>query len=146
MTVDGISLSANGIAIDGQYYTVVNGYQSVKHGQFYIEYKNILSVAYVRRRSKNMFFMFILFASLLVTMLFLPKLVVNVVNLFTNEEIISTVIQGLTALCGIILAILALSKRAYIEFTFIGGVIRVPCLSTSKLDAMNLVSKIQARK
>ncbi|MCL2604127.1 MAG: hypothetical protein FWD90_06580 [Defluviitaleaceae bacterium] len=141
-----ITLDETGINISGKYYTVVGGYQSSKQENFRIEYKNLLLVDHVRRRSKKIYFTFILFASLLVA---LPTVVIRllqIIGLFTDTNVRSTIITLAFILSLIFLVALFFSSRASIEFTFIGGVIRVPCSNMRKNDITQLIYKIRNKK
>jgi len=143
-----ITPAETGIIIDGKYFTVVNGYQSTKYGDFFIEYKNLLSVDRVRRRSKKIFFAFILLGSMLIAA---PPLF-NILRQFayffgeTETEYVVIAIVIAVILCVAFLLSLLFSNRAYIEFIFIGGVIRVPCSFMRKTNELRLVSEIRERK
>jgi hypothetical protein len=147
-----ITPAETGVVIDGKYFTVVGGYQSTKRGNFFIEYKNLLAVDRVRRRSKKIFFGFILLGSMWVAVPPLFNIVRKAMIFFDgiDMEYISVaiaVIVGIVFILSIIFLLsLLFSNRAYIEFTFIGGVIRVPCPFMRKSDTLRLVSEIRKRK
>ena len=160
----GITLTAAGITVDGQYFTLVNGYQSGRQGQLHIEYKDLLAVERVRRRSKKMMFLFVGVGSLIVAAIYGIDALINIIfsdpvsavktgfriaRVFNVTGILNTiaaVFTGVVILAAGCLLAFAFSNRAYIELTFIGGAVRVPCASMSKADAMRLVADIQQQK
>jgi hypothetical protein len=137
-----ITLTATGINIDGRYFTVVNGYQSSKRGQFHIEYKSLLAVNLIRRWSKKLMFLFILVGSGLAFALPLVRSGFRLVGADTVFGAFGIAV-GFVAVC---LLAFFFSCRAYVEFTFIGGVIRVPCKMFGNDDTKQLVEEIRTQK
>jgi hypothetical protein len=141
-----ITHAETGISIDGKYYAVVGGYQSAKRGNFFIEYKDLLAIDFVRRRSKRIFFAFIFIGALWRVAPPVFNTLIRLVGLFGGTEwylAVLTIIVSLTSVC--MLALL-FSRRAYIEFTFIGGIVRIPCSSMRRTDALRLVAEIREKK
>ena len=146
MMMNNITLTADGIIIGAPYYAIVNGYSYAKQEQFYIEYKNILTVDRVRRRSKKIFFSFILLGSLLT--LVIPAIFrwLRAAQQLNIVESAPNIIGGIAVLCAVCLIALLFSNRTYVQFTFIGGTIRVPCGSIKKTETARLISEIYSRK
>ena len=146
MTINNITLTTDGIAINAPYYAIINGYSYTKQEQFYIEYRNLLAVDRVRRRSKKVFFAFILFGSLLIAIVPTISRWLRIANQLNITDSIPNILGSMVALCVVCLIALALSNRPYIQFTFLGGVIRVPCGSINKTEMTRLISEIHNRK
>lgn len=64
-----LTLSSDGVKIQGSYYTVSNGFTSKQDGSISIPYKDLLSVDYVKRRSKRIMYIVLLLGSLLILVL-----------------------------------------------------------------------------
>lgn len=132
-----------GVEIDGRYYIVQNNYQTAKNGQLYISHKDMLAANFVRRRSKKLFFIFILAGSAMVA---LDNFSFGIFSgIFAAEEIIDHITIFLAMLAAAFLIALAFSRRPYIELTFIGGVIRVPLEKINKVQAKQIVQEIRNR-
>jgi len=61
-----LTLTGNGVEIQGRYYTVSNGFTSKKEGPVSIPYGKILAVDYVKRRSKRIMYIILVFGLLLI--------------------------------------------------------------------------------
>lgn len=163
----GIAFTETGITISEPYYICINGYLSAKRGQFHIEYKNLLAVEAICRRSKKAMFIFLsvgmLFAMLVNGVQFLfgtllgsqdmasmAKTSYKILGFFSIDtgglDTIIAVFIGSVIFIIVLMLIFVFSSKAFIELTFIGGTIRVPCKSIRSADTKGLVSEIQRRK
>jgi len=125
----GISLTAAGINIDGVYYALVNGYLSKKQERIYIAYNDLLAAEYVRCRSKKLMVAFALVGSI-------------VGFAFAYIHLLANAFGFIVMLSVACLLAFMISSRAYIEITFAGGAIRVPCGSMRKSAALQFVQEI----
>ena len=159
-----IHLNESGIFIIGKYYIIVGGYLSARQGDINIPYHELLAVEYIRRRSKRILFLFTIVGFLLFTIMsgmnvlfdFLEMDFVTAINRIHHfalssgyEHIVNTVFfvaVAITGLGALLLLTLFFSNRTYIEITFIGGIVRVPCAAIRKAESKHLVSAIQTRK
>jgi hypothetical protein len=141
-----ISLVDAGVTIHGRHYAVQNNYQSIRHRQIYIPYKDLLAVDRIRRRSKKLFFVFILAGSIMTALVNLIMRGFAFTRYIGGEDVLVNIIVVLTIITASFMLAVAFSSRAYIELTFIGGIIRVPCSSMSKAKALRLVAEIRKHK
>lgn len=135
--LEGITLVPDGININGKYFSVVSGYQSTHNGQVYIAYADLLAVDYICSRSKKILLAFVLVGSLVS---------VAVANIGILRLTGSSVFMGIVLLCLACLLAFVFSNQAYIEFTYIGGVVRVPCGGMGKANAMRFIAEVRNRK
>jgi len=139
-----LTITPTGVSINGRYYTLSAGYQTAQEGMQFIPYAELLNVERVRRFSKRALLLFVAIGSVVVA---LTDFLGNSASIFTSmEDIVSVVTHYLLGLAIVFLLALLLTYRAYIEITFAGGVIRVPCTLMGKEISMRLVSEIQGNK
>jgi len=136
------------VEINGIYYTVVNGYTKRTQGKLHIRYGSLLSVCYVKRRLKNVLFVFILVGSVLsiITSYLMSKMkllrFINEIGASNTLQTLLTVIAVFFLFC---MFALFFSKQPYIEISYIGGVVRIPCFRMGKLEAMELIAIIRSK-
>ena len=139
-----LTVTPTGITATGRYYVLSAGYQTAQDGMQFIPYAELLNVERVRRFSKRTLLLFVAAGSIVIA---LTSFLGDTASIFTAMEGIAAVITHfLLGLAIVFLLALLLTYRAYIEITFAGGVIRVPCNSMGKEKSMRLVSEMQDNK
>jgi len=125
-----LSLLENCVVINGEYYTVSNGFISKTHGKIKLRYKDLLSVEFVKQRSKKIMYAMLLPAGLLMLA-------------FNFEGFISVVIFAMLAIITSAIGVVYFfSARHFVEFTSMKGTYRI-AVQTSDIEMEKIVVQIQ---
>ncbi|MFY9174156.1 MAG: hypothetical protein WAO24_02250 [Peptococcia bacterium] len=168
-----LTLSSDGVKIQGSYYTVSNGFTSKQDGSISIPYKDLLSVDYVKRRSKRIMYIVLLLGSLLILVLSGVRTNIgrtiesldfkslqstyitaqkindavqnsNSSDFYKTLKVIVTGIIILTAIVCVFCIIYLFSRRKFIEITSMRGTYRV-AVQGGDMELPHVVSQLQAR-
>lgn len=168
-----LTISSDGVKVQGRYYTVSNGFTSKQDGSVSIAIKDLLSVDYVKRRSKRIMYIVLVLGSLLIFALSgvrtsiertiesldfksiqtTYKTVQNVNDAIQNSnssdfykslKIIVTGIIVLTSVVCIFCVIYLFSRRRFVEITTMQGTYRIIVQHGDK-ELHRVVSQLQAR-
>ena len=125
-------LSDDSVQIQGEYYTVSNGFVIKMQGTIQLRYKDLLEVEFVMHRSKK----------LLYAMLIPAGIVTIVMNL--GYFMLTIAIPLFVILMGVAGALYLFSARRYIEFTTMRGTYRIADWRGDS-DIENTVAQLQRR-
>lgn len=168
-----LTLTSEGVKVQGRYYTVSNGFTSKQDGSVLIPYRDLLSVDYVKRRSKKVMYIVLVLGSLLIlalsgvrssigrkiesldfsSMQSAYKTAQNINDaiksnnngdFYNTLKIIVTVIIVLTSIVCILCIIYLFSGHRFVEITSMRGTYRVAVQRGDK-ELSHAVSQLQAR-
>lgn len=168
-----IVLTAEGVLIQGKYYTVSNGFVRGAKGPRHLRYRDMLSAELVRRRSKRTMYAVLLAACILFAILTAIRSSIGVVDDALKlagsqsiEQAVETakklqegiqsgafrnavrgvllILMVLTAAVGIFGAIYLFSGRWVLELVTMEGTFQVPVRRRDP-EIQSLVSKLQGR-
>mgnify|MGYP000899226806 CR=1 FL=1 len=167
-----LTLSGDSVKIQGRYYTVSNGFTSKQDGSVSIPYRDLLSVDYVKRRSKRVMYIVFVLGSLLILALSgvrtgivrkiesldftsvqsAYKTAQNISDTIRNTggdlyKALKAIVTGiivLTSIVCIFCIIYIFSGRRFVEITSMRGTYRVVVQRGDK-ELLNAVSQLQAR-
>jgi len=168
-----LTLLSDGVKIQGRYYTVSNGFISKEDGSVLIPYKDLLSVDYVKRRSKRIMYIVLVLGFLLMLVLSgvrsrLERTIetLNIEDLQSTYKILDNisnsiqrgdagqfyekakaVVTGIIILASIVCLfclIYLFSARRFVEITSMRGTYRIVVHRGDK-EFANIVSQLQMR-
>jgi|GEM_PF-898586 len=171
MENNSLTLLSEGVKIQGRYYTVSNGFISKADGSVIIPYRDLLSVDYVKRRSKRIMYIVLVLGFLLMLVLSgvrsrlertietldiktvqsTYKTLENIGNTIKKGdagqfyETAKTVVTGIIILTSIVCLfclIYLFSRRRFVEITSMRGTYRVVVQRGDK-EIANIVSQLQ---
>lgn len=165
-------LSGDSVQIQGKYYTVSNGFLSKQDGTVTIPYRDLLSVDYVKRRSKRIMYIVLLLVSLLILVLsgvrsgigrkidsldfsslqsayktaqdVGEKIRDTGSDLYNTLQTVVTAIMILTAAVCVFCIIYLISGRRFIEITSMRGTYHI-VVKHGDRELPRIVSELQAR-
>ena len=125
-------MSSDCIIINGEHYTVSNGFVTKAYGEVQIQYNDLLTVEVVKCRSKK----------LLYAMLIPTGIMILVLNM---EGFLSIAIAAFLAIIICVFGILyAFSMRRFIEITSMRGTYRIS-MKYDDLELENIAVQLQQR-
>jgi len=171
MENDTLTLLSDSVKIQGRYYSVSNGFISKVDGSVLIPYKDLLSVEYVKRRSKRVMYIVLILGFLLMLVLSgvrtrlertietldikniqsTYKTLENIGNTIKNDDTgefyktAKAVVTGIIILTSIVCLfglIYLFSMRKFIEITSMRGTYRVVVERGNK-ELAHVVSQLQ---
>jgi len=127
-----LMLLDNCVNINGEYYTVSNGFVTKAYGEIQLRYKDLLAVEFVKHRSKKMMYAMLLPAGVLMFA-------------WNLDGIVSIAIIAILAVIICFMAILYLSSvRQFVEFTSMKGTYRI-AVQRDDTGMVTLVAQLQGR-
>ena len=167
-----LSLNADGVTIQGEHYTVSNGFLSKANGRVHILFKDLLSAEIVKRRSKKAMYVTLIIGCILIFALnyarnnFVPSApeirldtVESVLDtyeaisgfiddidtfLYRDLRVILNVMIPIVAFLTIAAAVYLFSGKRFIEFVTMRGTYRVDTKNMGA-DADNVVRLVASR-
>jgi len=126
-----LTLSDDGLTINGEHYTIFNGFMSKKYDKVHLRYNDLLAVEFVKYRSKKLMYSTLFLGGILIFVLdfadILPAPALTIITLIIC-------IMGLLYL---------FSAEQFIELTTMRGTYRVA--SGKDTETKRIVENLQAR-
>jgi len=127
-----LTLLRDCLNIQGEHYTVSNGFVKKVYGDVQLQYKDMLAVELVRQRSKKMMYTMLLPAGILVFA-------------FDLESFVSMIIVAVLAIIICVMGLMHLfSVRQYVEFTSMKGTYRI-AIERNDFEIESIITQLQKR-
>ena len=127
-----LTLLDNSISIDGEHYTVSNGFVTKAYGEIRIRYKDLLAVEIVKQRSKKVMY----------TMLIPTGILLFVWNF---ESFIPMIPIAILAVIVCVMALMYFfSVRRFVEFTSMKGTYRI-AVQRGDSEIETIITQLQSR-
>jgi hypothetical protein len=162
-----LTLTHDNVIISGKHYTVSNGFLSKADGEVRLKRSDIVSVNWVKRRSKRGMYAVLILGSILIAVLSMVRGNIGIDNvqeaydlahdvyefvqdgrdsaLYETARTAMTVVIVLTAIVTIIGAGYLFSGRRYAEFTTMQGTYRMAVRGEHKQEMKDIVLQLRAR-